>query len=76
MTGRRRFCFATMMLSLVIPAPSFGDSAFADNSFADNEVPASYPVTLPSQPAFIPPEPQAAGSSAGSSRRTTSPPSG
>lgn len=50
MTRRRRFCFATialMMLSLVMPA----------TSFADNEVPASCPVTLPPEPAFVPPGP-------------------
>lgn len=51
MTGRQRFCFATiatMTLSLVIPATSFATS---------EEVPASCPVTLPSEPTFIPPGP-------------------
>ena len=41
---RPRFYFALMMLSLVTPA-------------AASDVPASCPVTLPSQPAFIPPGP-------------------
>ena len=49
MTRRRRFCFALMMLSLVIPAMA--------TSFASSEVPASCPVTLPSEPAFVPPGP-------------------
>jgi hypothetical protein len=37
----------TLTLSLIMPAVSF----------ADTEVPASCPVTLPSEPAFIPPGP-------------------
>jgi hypothetical protein len=50
MTRRRRFCFAAialMMLSLVMPAASFAGSAVA----------AACAVTLPSEPAFIPPGP-------------------
>jgi hypothetical protein len=55
MTRRQRFCFATiaaMTVSVVMSATSF-----ADNSLAGNEVPASCPVTLPSEPAFVPPGP-------------------
>jgi hypothetical protein len=47
MTRRPRLRFAMMMLTLVMPA----------TSFASSEVPASCPVTLPSNPAFVPPGP-------------------
>jgi len=47
MTGRRRLFLATMMLSLVTPATPFGSS----------KVPATCPVTLPADPAFLPPDP-------------------
>jgi hypothetical protein len=49
MTRQRGFCFATLMLSVVIPI-----AASATNG---SEVPASCPVTRPSAPAFIPPGP-------------------
>ena len=55
MIRRRPFCFALMMLmlSLVMPATPFA----SDDNRARSEVPASCPVTLPSEPAFIPPGP-------------------
>jgi hypothetical protein len=46
MIRRRRFCFALMMLCLVTPAMAA--------SHASSVVPASCPVTLPPEPAFIP----------------------
>lgn len=55
MTRRRRFLFATLMLSIIIPAATSGRAANASN--AVSEVPASCPVTVPSAPAFIPPAP-------------------
>jgi hypothetical protein len=53
MIRRRPFCFALLMLSLVMPATPFA----SDDDVARGAVPASCPVTLPSEPAFIPPGP-------------------
>lgn len=53
MTRRRHCSFAPMMLSLVIPVMLAMPAA----SFADNEIPASCPVTLPSEPVLVPPGP-------------------
>jgi hypothetical protein len=48
MIRRRLLSFVVTVPFLVMPAASFGDNP---------EVPASCPVTLPSSPAFIPPDP-------------------
>jgi hypothetical protein len=55
MTRRRHLFFAASMLSIVIPAASSGRAVSAHND--TRAVPASCPVTLPSDPAFIPPDP-------------------
>ena len=55
MTRRRRLCFATLMLSIVIPIASSGNAVSGDN--AVRSVPASCLVTLPPAPAFVPPDP-------------------
>jgi hypothetical protein len=52
MTRRRPFGFTLLMLSLVMAA-----IAAPPATHASNEVPASCPVTLPSEPAFVPPGP-------------------
>jgi hypothetical protein len=53
MIRRRRCYFAPMMLSLV----TLLALVMPATSFASSEVPASCPVTLPPEPAFIPPGP-------------------